>query len=83
MTDAIIVAIITASASVICQLVLARNQAKQNDIKQAVRDREFEDRLKVIEHKLDEHNGYAEKLSDIAISIVQLQKDVEYIKGGR
>lgn len=83
MTEAIIVAIITASASVICQLVLARNQAKQNDIKQAVRDREFEDRLKVIEHKLDEHNGYAEKLSDIAISIVQLQKDVEYIKGGK
>lgn len=81
MTDAIIVALITASASVICQLLISHKTKKDNETAQAVRDKEFDDRLKVIETKLDEHNGYAEKLSDIAIAIVKLQKDVEYLKG--
>lgn len=79
-SEAIIVALITASASVICQLILSAKQRKDNETKQAVRDKEFDDRLRVIERKLDEHNGYADKLSDIAIAIVKLQKDVEYLK---
>lgn len=81
MSEAIIVALITASASVICQLLISHKTKKDNETAQAVRDKEFDDRLKVIETKLDEHNGYAEKLSDIAIAIVKLQKDVEYLKG--
>lgn len=83
MTEAIIVAIITASASVLCQILVSRNAQKQNDIKQAVRQKEYDDRLKVLERKLDEHNGYAEKLSDIAIAIVKMQKDIEYLKGDK
>ena len=81
MSDAIVVALITASATVICQLILAQKQKKDSDTKQAVRDRELEDRLTQIEHKLDVHNGYAEKLSDIALSLVAMQKDIEYLKG--
>lgn len=81
MSDAIIVALITASATVICQLILSVKQKKDSDTKQAVRDRELEDRLTQIEHKLDVHNGYAEKLSDIALSLVAMQKDIEYLKG--
>ena len=81
MNEAIIVALITASASVLCQIIISNKQKRETETAQAVRDKEFDDRLKVIEHKLDEHNGYAEKLSDIAIAIVKLQKDVEYLKG--
>ena len=81
MSEAIIVALITASASVLCQIIISNKQKRETETAQAVRDKEFDDRLKVIEHKLDEHNGYAEKLSDIAIAIVKLQKDVEYLKG--
>lgn len=83
MTEAIIVAIITASATVICQLILSRRQQAENETKQAVRRKEYEDRLKAIEQKLDEHNGYAEKLSDIAIAVVKMQKDIEYLKEQR
>lgn len=83
MTEAIIVAIITASASVLCQILVSRNAQKQNDIKQAVRQKEYDDRLKILERKLDEHNGYASKLSDISIAIVKMQKDIEYLKGDK
>ena len=80
MSDAIIVALITAAASVICQLVISSKTKKDTEVKQAVRDKEFEDRLKVIEKKLDEHNGYAEKFGELTTSIVAIQKDIEYIR---
>ena len=40
----------------------------------------LEYRMKKVEEKLDEHNGYAEKLNSIEKSIVAIQKDIEYIK---
>lgn len=81
MTEAIIVAIITASASVICQLLISAKTKKESDIKQAVKDKEISDRLAHIEEKLDVHNGYADKLGDVAISLAKMQKDIEYLKG--
>ena len=77
MTEAIIVALITASATVICQLILANKQRKDNETRQAVRDREIEDRLAQIEHKLDVHNGYAEKLGDIQTDIAVIKNDIK------
>lgn len=82
MTEAIIVAIITASATVICQLILSRRQQAENETKQAVRRKEYEDRLKAIEQKLDEHNNYAEKITGISIAVVKMQKDIEYLLKG-
>ena len=59
--------------------------------KQAIADAEREQRqadqynrieaqLLDMNKRLDEHNGYAEKFADTAISITALTKDVEYIK---
>jgi len=81
MTEAIIVAIITASASVICQLLISAKTKKESDIKQAVKDKEFTDRLTHIEERLEQHNNYAEKLGDVAIALAKMQKDIEYLKG--
>lgn len=81
MSEAIIVALITASASVICQLLISAKTKKDNETKQAVRDKDFEDRLLRIEERLTTHNNYAEKLSDVAISLAKMQKDIEYLKG--
>ena len=81
MTEAIIVAIITASASVICQLFISAKTKKESDIKQAVKDKEFTDRLTHIEERLEQHNNYAEKLGDVAIALAKMQKDIEYLKG--
>lgn len=90
MTDAIIVALITASASVICQIIISAKSKKETEVKQAVRDKEFEDKLKRIEERLDEHNNYAERynqyaerFSDVAISLAKMSKDIEYLKEAR
>lgn len=39
-------------------------------------------RLDAIEHKLDIHNGYAQKFADTTNAITAIQKDVEYLKKG-
>ena len=82
MSDAIIVALITAGASVICQMIISAKTRRDTETKQAVRDKEFEDRLESIEKRLDQHNHYAEKLGDISIALTAIKKDIEYIRGG-
>ena len=66
MSEAIIVALITAGASVICQLLISNKTKKDNATAQAVRDKDFEDRMKRIEERLDQHNNYAEKYNNYA-----------------
>lgn len=83
MTDAIIVALITATASIIGQWLISRKQKADNETRQAVRDAQFEDRLKHIEERLETHNQYAEKLGDVAINLAKMSKDIEYLKGAR
>lgn len=83
MSDAIIVALITAGASVICQMLISAKTKRDTETKQAVRDKEFEDRLESIEKRLDQHNHYAEKLGEISIALTAIKKDIEYIRGGK
>lgn len=83
MSDAIIVALITAGASVICQMLISAKAKRDTETKQAVRDKEFEDRLESIERRLDQHNHYAEKLGEISIALTAIKKDIEYIRGGK
>ena len=83
MSDAIIVALITAGTSVICQMLISAKTKRDTETKQAVRDKEFEDRLENIEKRLDQHNHYAEKLGEISIALTAIKKDIEYIRGGK
>ena len=81
MTDAIIVALISACATIVAQLLINAQNKKEMSIAQAVRDKEFEDRLKVIEERLESHNSYAEKFASLTGSIIAMQKDIEYLRG--
>lgn len=40
-------------------------------------------RLDAIEHKLDIHNGYAQKFADTTNALTSIQKDIEYLKKGQ
>ena len=51
MSDAIIVALISACATVLAQLAINAQNKKEMSITQAVRDKDVDDRLKVIEEK--------------------------------
>lgn len=88
MSETIIAVIITGIFSVIGSYIanktISEKTNKENEIKAALREQRQQDRLEAIEHKLDIHNGYAEKLGSIDISMAAMQKDIEYLKeGGR
>jgi len=84
MTEAIVVALITAGASIICQVILSRKSSIERDINEAKRQQSIDDQLVAIKTRLDEHNGYAKKFADLTVDIQKmataialLQKDVQ------
>lgn len=87
MSDAVLGALIGAFSAIVIQILVNRQAQKQNDIKIAVRNQKMDDqfsliqtRLSEVEHKLDIHNGYAEKFGEINTSIALIQKDLSYLK---
>lgn len=83
----IIVAIITSLGGIIGAYLAVQKGNRENEIKDAQREQRQSDRLDRIdericslEKKVDIHNGYAEKLGDISISMTSMSKDIEYLK---
>ena len=81
MSDAVLSAIIVAASSIIVQLIISWNSSKKRAVEDAQKEERLNARLQAIEHtleqnnhKLDIHNGYADKIGDI-------QQDIAYIKG--
>lgn len=75
---------------IINQLSNLRHQQEDVLKAQAVREQELDDKLKAIEAKLDEHNGYSKlyaehskTLQEIANTIVAMQTDIKWIKESR
>lgn len=81
MTEAIVVAIITAGASVVCQIILSRSAKKQTSAENAKREQRIDDQLLTINQKLDIHNGYAEKFADIQTDIAVIKNEIKNLKG--
>ena len=82
----------TAITAVVTQIILnKRNREKrkieseeerrQAAIAEALKDERLEQRMKVIEDKLDIHNGYAEKLQDVNCQLGEIKTDIAFIKG--
>lgn len=79
MSDVVLAALIGAVASIIVNLITASRQSKKQAIANAVREKDIDDRLIAIEHKLDVHNGYAEKLGAIATDIAVMKTKISTI----
>jgi hypothetical protein len=76
-SDAVIVAIITGLCAIFGQWLVGQNQTKQKKADDAVRDARIEDRIQAVETKLDTHNGYAEKISEIQTDIAVIKNDIK------
>ena len=74
MNPTVVAALIGAAASIVVNLISAWQQNSKRRLEEATREARLEERLKSIEKKLDEHNGYAQKIGGI-------QQDIAYIKG--
>jgi hypothetical protein len=82
MTEAVIVALITAVGAVIGQWLISRRQNEDRKTADAVRDARIEDRMAAVEKKLDIHNGYAEKLGEIQQDIAVIKTEITMLKRG-
>lgn len=84
MSETVIVALITGVCAVLGQWLIARNQASKRKVDEAVRAAKLDDRLAGIEKRLDEHNNYAAKFSDIQTDIAVIKNDIKtlYKQGG-
>ena len=67
-------ALIGSVTSIIIFLLTNWTQNQKRRVEEAAREAKLDERLKSIERKLDEHNGYAEKIGSI-------QQDISFIKG--
>ena len=77
MSEAVLIAVITGVFAVIGQWIISHNANEKRKVEDAVRDARLEDRLKAVEHKLDVHNGYAEKFSEIGTDIAVIKNDIK------
>lgn len=82
MSDAVIVALITACATIVGQFLVTKAQHDKDKTDLAVT-------LKGIEDRLDEHNNYASKIGGLAddvqkltLSMAEMKKDIEYLRKG-
>jgi hypothetical protein len=80
MNPAVISAIIAAVTAVLCQRIVNWGAARKRAVEEAKNEQRLKDRLTNIEKKLDEHNGYAEKLGDIAVTLGQIKTDIKYLR---
>lgn len=81
------IGIIVGILGILNQLHNLRKEQTESIKAQAVREQQFEDRLKTIEAKLDVHNGYSKlyaehskALQDIANTVAVMQTDIKWIK---
>lgn len=81
MSDAVIVALVTAGATVVAQLVIAHSNRGRDDVQRARRDQRLDDRLDDIERKLDEHNGYAERFERIEKDLAKISTELILKRG--
>ena len=80
MNDTVLTALIMAAASVVCQLLINASNRRKREVEEAVKDAHLQERLKSIEDKLDEHNGYASKFGDIGTSLSKLTTAIAVIE---
>lgn len=83
MTEAIIVALITATATIIANVIMTVTNRRKDAVERARSEQKTEDRLANIERKIDIHNGYADKLGDISKSMAVLATEIKNIKEER
>ena len=74
---------ITGLFAVFGQYIISKRKAKEQEIKDAVREQKTDDRLARLEEnqirqerKLDEHNGYAKRFEEIEKAIVKIETKI-------
>nr|DAP29456.1 MAG TPA: hypothetical protein [Caudoviricetes sp.] len=86
--SSIIVALISAAGSIFGANLAVRKKAREDEIKDAVREQRqldlfqsINEKIERLEKKVDTHNGYAEKFAETSKNLAVIAKEIEYLKG--
>lgn len=77
MSEGVLIALITGLCAVVGQWLISRSQNEKRKVEDAVRDARLDDRLAGVERRLDLHNGYAERFSEIQTDIAVIKNDIK------
>ena len=83
MTEAVIIALITGICGVIGNAILNAANRKKDIAERARLDEKTANRLATIEKKIDEHNSYADKISEIKIDVAEIKTELKLIREER
>lgn len=59
------------------QYIIAKANKKKTDAERAVKDALLAERLDRLEAKVDDHNGYAKRFEEVAISLAELKTELK------
>ena len=69
------------------QIAINNRKSHEDEKKEAKREQYQEDRddyfseqIETINHKLDEHNHYAKKFEEVNLNMLEMKKDIEYLR---
>ena len=79
-TISVLIGVIGGILGILNQLTNLRKQQEEVIRKQAVRDKEMDDRLAQLEKKIDEHNGWGEKFTSLTEALIEMKTDIKWIK---
>jgi hypothetical protein len=77
LSEGVLIALITGLCAVVGQWLISRSQNEKRKVDDAVRDARLDDRLAGVERRLDLHNGYAERFSEIQTDIAVIKNDIK------
>lgn len=80
--ESIIVALITGAATILANQVLTKKSLQEKDIEMAKSMQSYADRILRLEQEHKRNNEVVEKLNRIENTVIELKKDIEYIKKG-
>lgn len=80
MSDTVIVALITGSVTLTVNLLANWSARKKEAVERAKRDQKLDDQIKELDAKVTSHNAYAEKFAAMTTAIINIQKDIEWMK---
>lgn len=78
---ALISGIFVAIGSIGAQVVIASSNKRKADAERAVRDALLDEKLSGIERRLDEHNSYAKRFEEVAVSLAEMRTEIKNMKG--
>lgn len=82
MSESLTLSLISSATTIIVAIIGVISAFNKLKVEMAKQEQRQNDRLDVIEKKIDEHNNYGRKFESCDKNIALLRKDMEYLKEG-